>query len=187
MFASLVGSMDSLNLLIQRGADLSKRDDSSLCSFDKIVGADNAELLSCVYAYSKSVKRDSKDPTTIGMMHMAAAGEGTDCLEYLLNQGDYPNQLTNDVDRSMPLHFAVLHNNVEAVKLLLKHRGNPNALDEEKNSPLHYSIIVNNLEIVRLLDEHGGDATIKNELGQSPIDVSLHKKFKKIKLYFLSQ
>ena len=62
-------------------------------------------------------------------MHIAAGSEGSKCLKFLLDKGENPNSLSNDFDRATPLHFAILADNIENAKLLLKKKANPNARD----------------------------------------------------------
>jgi len=47
--ASFMGNFDSLNLLIENGADLSKRNQQEMSSFDEILRNDNKDLFECVF------------------------------------------------------------------------------------------------------------------------------------------
>ena len=50
-------------------------------------------------------------------------------MKFFLDKGESPNILSNEFDRATPLHFAVLANNIENAKLLLKKKANPNLRD----------------------------------------------------------
>ena len=52
--------MDSLNLLIEYGADMSLKDNSNMNTFDEIVRNDHKDLFECIYPYTRSYtnKRD---------------------------------------------------------------------------------------------------------------------------------
>ena len=50
-------------------------------------------------------------------------------MKFFLDKGESPNTLSNEFDRATPLHFAVLANNIENAKLLLKKKANPNLRD----------------------------------------------------------
>lgn len=52
--ACFLGNMDAVNLLLENGADLSKKDNSNLTCYDEIVRNDNVDLLSCVYPLIKN-------------------------------------------------------------------------------------------------------------------------------------
>ena len=67
------------------------------------------------------------------MLHIAAGSEGSKCLKFFLDKGDNPNILSNEFDRATPLHFAVLANNIENAKLLLKKKANPNVRDSVRH------------------------------------------------------
>src|SRR5207244_11484940 len=68
-----------------------------------------------------------------------------------------------DEDKFTPLHIAVVYNQLEIIKKLLKSGANPNAEDSEGNTPLHFTAEQNNLETLRLLIEHGGNVNAVNE------------------------
>ena len=42
------------------------------------------------------------------MIHIAAGSEGNKCLKFLIEKGENVNQLSNEFDRAVPLHFAVM-------------------------------------------------------------------------------
>jgi hypothetical protein len=42
------------------------------------------------------------------MIHLAAGVEGSKCLRFLLEKGEHPNQMCNEIDKATPLHFAVV-------------------------------------------------------------------------------
>lgn len=56
--AAFLGNFDSLNLLIEHGADLSKKHNHDMTCFDEIIRTDNKDLLECVYSYTKKLKRN---------------------------------------------------------------------------------------------------------------------------------
>jgi ankyrin repeat protein len=74
------------------------------------------------------------------MLHLAAGNNGTLCLRFLLEKGEFPNQMCNEQDRATPLHFAVLANNYDNARLLLKYNANPNAKDSV--SQLFISLLI---------------------------------------------
>lgn len=63
-------------------------------------------------------------------MHLAAGNAGSKCLKYLLEtSSEFVNQICNMQDQATPLHFAVLANNYDNARLLLKFMANANARD----------------------------------------------------------
>ena len=95
--------------------------------------------------------------------------------------------LSNDFDRATPLHFSVLADNQENVKMLLKKKANPNARDSMGNTPMHFAVTINSLPIVKLLDDFGADATIKNMEEECPIDLAQKEDQKELIAHFMSQ
>ena len=85
------------------------------------------------------------------------------------------------------MHFAILSNNYDNAKLLLKHQANPNAKDSSQNTPMHFAVAAKNLSMVRMLDDYGANATHKNVDGICAIDVSITEDMRDIKLHFLAQ
>ena len=57
-FAGFLNNFDSLNLLIENGAELTTKNKNNLSSFDEIVRNDHSDLFECVWPYAKNLKRD---------------------------------------------------------------------------------------------------------------------------------
>lgn len=72
--------------------------------------------------------RSQKESGSFGIVHRAAGSQGgSDCLKLIMqksresgNTYDTITQLSNSIDRGTPLHFAVLHENHDAIKLICK-------------------------------------------------------------------
>ncbi len=56
--AAFFGNMDSVNLLLENGADLGRNHNHELNGFDEIVRTDNIDMLECVYDIAKKMKRN---------------------------------------------------------------------------------------------------------------------------------
>jgi ankyrin repeat protein len=154
--------MDSLSLLIEHGADLAgKRHNHKMSCLDEIVRNDNATLLECVFPLFKDsphlAKRNLKEEGSFSLLHLASGNSGSQCLKYLLEQsGEYVNQICNEHDRATPLHFAVLANNYDNARFLLKYNANPNAKDSVRNSSkalLSDYMLVNRAVIPRFISQ----------------------------------
>jgi len=59
----------------------------------------------------------------------------------MLENGEFANQICNEHDKATPLHFAILANNYDNVKLLLRYNANPNMKDSAGNTPMHFGVI----------------------------------------------
>ena len=63
-FASYLNKFDSLNLLIENGADLARRNGNGFSCFDEVIRQDHASLFECLWPYAKKVKRNLSDVST---------------------------------------------------------------------------------------------------------------------------
>ncbi|HMQ10343.1 MAG TPA: ankyrin repeat domain-containing protein [Oligoflexia bacterium] len=93
-------------------------------------------------------------------IHYAAARGSTEVIKYLLEQG-CPVDLKHDYEEeegdATPLHAAVLNQEIEAVKLLIKKKANVNALTRSDLSPLNWAQAVEDEAIYDLLLKAGAD------------------------------
>jgi ankyrin repeat protein len=71
--ACLRSYFDALNLLIEHGADLTKRNGHESTCFDELLKTDNLELFECIYPrYGHLQKRQKREPGHFPMLHLAA-------------------------------------------------------------------------------------------------------------------
>ena len=68
-FAGFFNNFDSLNLLLESGADMSIRNSSNMSGFDEIVRNDHKDLLECVWPYAKNTKRDTSIVSFLPSLH----------------------------------------------------------------------------------------------------------------------
>ncbi len=89
--------------------------------FDEIIKTDNLDLFQCVYPLTRNLKRNFKDVLQFkyynlqagqfSMLGIAAGAQGSNCLKFLIEKGDHVNQVSNEIDRAYPIHFAILAQN----------------------------------------------------------------------------
>lgn len=188
-FAGFLDNFDALNLLIENGSDVTKKNNNNLSCYEEMIRNDNKDLLECIFG---TVKQDQKmrDISTLGsysILHLAASSNGPKCLTFLLaNEKESPNQICNKHDQATPLHFCVLSQNVENAKILLRYGANPNTADAAGNTPMHFAVSSQSLKMVKVLDEYGADATKRNIDDICPIDISITEDIKDIKFHFSS-
>ena len=82
--AAFLNNFDSLNLLLENGAELLAKNDSAMTAIDEMIRNDHKDLLSCVYDKTRFIKRDLTIPGSFSAMHLAAGQSSSDCLHYLL-------------------------------------------------------------------------------------------------------
>ncbi|KAK9681006.1 Ankyrin repeats (3 copies) [Popillia japonica] len=76
-------------------------------------------------------------------------------------------------DGSTPLHFAVVHEHLDIIHLLLKNGANGTTLDVNGNTPLHSAIFQQRADIVRLLLTKTEDVNVQGRLGYTPLHLSI--------------
>lgn len=94
-YAGFLGNFDSLNLLIENGADLKARNSNQLSTFDEIVRNDHAELFECVWPLASQVKRDLNEKGSFSFVHLAAGNKSAKTLKFLLESKESANQICN--------------------------------------------------------------------------------------------
>jgi ankyrin repeat protein len=99
------------------------------------------------------------DKNEISPLHIAAE-KGNAVVGVLLEKSAKTESVTKE--GFTPLHLAVINNNFESVKLLIKHKADINAIAKEKfvHTPLSIAIEKGNAQMVSLLISLGADTTI---------------------------
>lgn len=102
-------------------------------------------------------------------LHYAMRGKNLAIAEELLAAGAKPNVW--DIFGNSPLNVAIDQDNIEAVKLLLKHGADLNAKPRTKayDPPLNVAIREKKLVIFQLLLEAGADVNAVNQLNMTPL------------------
>ena len=86
----------------------------------EVIRHDNLDLLACLYPTYKKLPRNTITSGEFQLIHLAAGNEESyKCLEFLLKQGESPNQICNKIDKATPLHFATIDGGTLNMKLLL--------------------------------------------------------------------
>ena len=98
--AGYLNNFDSLNLLLENGADLQAKSSHGMSVYHEIIRADNGDLLECVYREVKEYeKKRTMQSGTFSLLHLAASSNGQNCLHFMLGKAkEYPNQYCNDED-----------------------------------------------------------------------------------------
>lgn len=74
----------------------------------------------------------------------------------------------DELGRTM-LHYAILNENLEAVKVLLELNANVNEVDNDMRTPIHYLAVVGNEEITDYIVKNRDVEANKDLYGQTPI------------------
>lgn len=79
-----------------------------------------------------------------------------------------------------PLHEAANNDNLDAVKLLLSYKANPNIINGWQMTPLHYAASSDKVEMVQLLLDKGASANATDYFGNTPLSNAKKKTNKQI-------
>ncbi len=113
------------------------------------------------------------DVTKIAAFREAVIQGDTGKVKEML--GDDP-ELVHHQDaqtRNMPLHWAVAHNQVAVVEVLLNSAARVNAKGTKGQTPLHLAAAEGFYDIAKLLLEHGADPTARNDEGLTPLQLAI--------------
>jgi len=167
--ASFSGSLDAADYLIEQGVDVNYHTDSIATALFFALNNDHPDLAQRLI----NAGADLSIRTLNGENYIFPASRcdgGAAILKHLLSQGLDLHE-RDSTDR-MPIHYAVMNNNVETVRVLLKHGADPNAESRQKEdvyTPIIIARIMElenkqkglssaeNKEIIELLLEHGAE------------------------------
>ena len=104
---------------------------------------------------------------------MATQGTTTTAADGVTREAKRSDEV--ELTGQTPLGAAVMHNNLEMVKLLIQAAPEyVNAQDRSGNTAMHYAVAKGNVEIVAALRSvEGIDLNIFNNAGQKPVAVML--------------
>ena len=92
-------------------------------------------------------------------------------FQLLLKHGASPGY--QDKDGRTALNIAVDKGDMEMVRLILEHAGDPNTTDNKLGwSALHCACEKRNTALVTMLLEHGADGDLKSNKGDTPLDIA---------------
>ncbi len=113
---------------------------------------------------------------TTEQLHFAAMGGDIARAETIIAGGCDLN-LFDDIDHT-PLHYAVKHEHVEMVSLLLRHGADVNAHNEPRigNTPITEVAATCSLEMAKMLLDAGADPTIRGWMQLNALDIAKDRK-----------
>ncbi len=171
-------SVDVMELLISKGADVNRKDPSGMNLL--ITSALNSDASVLEYLISKGANPDEKLVMGGTALHWVLFDGKEEVAETLLNAGASPH--IKNYSGETPLHIAANGGLVESVRLLTKLGVNPNETDNEGRTALHYSALgmgnpdeVKKREIIEILTAVGADVKIADNLQRTPGDYAVSR------------
>lgn len=177
-FASQVGSLDCIKLLVKHGASINHADKDGLNALHKasLNGHDDVVL----YLLENSDLLNKGDNKNITPLHKASLNGKIETIKILCNGGADVN--ATDYHGRVPLHCAVLSGSNESIKAILPYLKFPESLLERDNdgfNSLHLAISSGLLNTVKFLLELENTPLDVNDVvvpGLSPFILSLKYK-----------
>ena len=103
---------------------------------------------------------------------ISAMNGKTDCLRKLIEFDSKTVEKSTEKTRQAPLHLAVIHNQLECVRVLLEKNCNVNTKDFIHITPLHYAASKGFEELAKLLLSTNSDPNLKSKLKQTPLHMA---------------
>lgn len=141
-YNSVRSNLRLTKFLLENGADLEVKDDSGIVAGDALwknalSGDYGSDSISIIKSMTRNVDSNHMERRRFTLLHKIVLGlcernlqEELELSTAFLNQGD--------AQQRTPLCWAVIRNDINAVKTLLSYNAYPNLVDENNRSPLSY-------------------------------------------------
>ena len=159
-YASFVGDIKLIKLLIHNGADISIKTNNN---FNMIHLAVMGNKVTSLYYFYKKYKIDisSNDSKNNTLLHLAAYFNSNKIFNYLLTVKKI-NVNSKNKDGFTPLHFAVVNQNISIIKKLLIKGAQSSIKNNSQETAIDLARKNNNLEIQKILKENKCKYSILN-------------------------
>ena len=159
-YASFVGDIKLIKLLIHNGADISIKTNNN---FNMIHLAVMGNKVTSLYYFYKKYKIDisSNDSKNNTLLHLAAYFNSNKIFNYLLTVKKI-NVNSKNKDGFTPLHFAVVNQNISIIKKLLIKGAHSSIKNNSQETAFDLAKKNNNLEIQKILKENKCKYSILN-------------------------
>ena len=141
----------------------------ALCSDDMIIK--KTAIFSLLYELAPNTILQ-KDASGQSVFHLMAIHPKLDDLLAKMLQSNPGAVKERNNHARMPVHEAILQNNISAVKLLLQIPGVAKLQDAHKRTPLHYAAAYGTAEMVTLCKLHTTDSEAKDKEGLTPLELA---------------
>lgn len=160
-------NIDIIQLLIDRGADLTAADKSNRAAFHRAAMFNREDVVQLFL--DSGVPVDIMAQKTITALHDAVGAEDVSMIKYLIQKGAYIEAKAPNT----PLQLAVLEMKKESVIALLEAGANTEVLGEDGNTPLLVACRNSDRseDIIKILLEHGANPNAYNEYDDTALDL----------------
>ena len=124
----------------------------------------------------KGAKIDISDQEDHSILYIPIKFGYDDILELLLKENSQNIGVSivdiKDKNMKIPLHYAILLKNINAVKLLMKYGSNPNMIDKNGYNALHFATYSRSLEICKHVVKTIGNINARCITGETPLHIA---------------
>lgn len=166
-----VGSLPLLQLLVDRGARVSARDEEGTTPLMSC-SASYADIAVAEFLLEKGVDIDAQDNEGRTALHFGVGRLNENFVTLLLEKGaSFESQ---DQNGRTPLHraCAVAFGNARIVHMLLDRGADPATPDKDGRTALHYGTGSGKIDVIRALLERGADIEAVDTTGKTPLHVA---------------
>jgi ankyrin repeat protein len=167
--AASVGDTDTIQMLLDGGADINSKDDQPSARYTALHHASaqgQGMAVRLLLHYNADLEILGSDG--MSALHLAAQNSHKESVHLLLEHGVDVDQRTK-ADRMTALHLVVEAGNLSLMHMLLHHGADVAAINVLGNSVLHFSAKNSQPDITTLLLAHGANAHAQNEFGKLPL------------------
>ena len=174
MMAVLSGNPEVITYLLSRGALVNARSgQNGSTALSYAVMAGRADVIKILLAAGARVDFRYREQQTV--LHMAAAGRCTECVQLLLDA--HCDMETGDALGYSALDEAVLHGRADIASQLLRRGADVHRVHAfDGRDALHQACVKGFAPLIPLLVAAGADPTARDWSGQTPLDLALDYK-----------
>ncbi len=159
------GAVDSVTLLINRGADVNAEDNDGNTPLHLAAYHNRFDVVALLINKGADVNAKSDKGNT--PLHLAAYSDADDVATLLINKGaDVTAKNSDDIT---PLHLVNMPSEVKVATLLIAKGADVNARDTAGNTPLRWAAYSNAVDVVALFIDKGADVNAKDVDGNTPL------------------
>ena len=167
--ASQMGQIDTVRILIERGADLAAQNKDGETPLHFASQKGEADVACMLIERGADVTAQNKDGET--QLHLASRKGEADITRILIEHG--ADVTAQNKDGETPLHLASRNGEVDVVRMLIERGANLTAQNKDEETPLHLASRKGKADVVRMLIGRGADLAAQNKYGQAPLHLAL--------------